>query len=275
MLKTQWIIISVALLAILGLYQLPKVVVNTSADLPIDQASVSAPDQTSTPADQTPIPENVSQKLNALKISFHTAREIKQKQTLADSVTGIYKNFNQWDSAAVYASYAAREIADAESWWKAADTYFEAHNYYTALDNAKAQNYGEQARYYYQKILAKDSLALDAQAKMAVTFVNSPNPMQGIQMLLKVLATDENNKLALFHLGSFSIQSGQYDKASQRLEKLLSLDSSDSRAKLLLSQAYINLGQSNRAKELLENLILTEQDSLLRAAANDYLNQLK
>lgn len=45
----------------------------------------------------------------------------------------------------------------------------------------------------------------------------------GIQKLLGVVRQDSNNVRAIYHLGLFSIQSGQFEKAEKRFEKLILL----------------------------------------------------
>lgn len=45
----------------------------------------------------------------------------------------------------------------------------------------------------------------------------------GIQKLLAVVRQDSNNVRAIYHLGLFSIESGQLEKAEKRFEKLILL----------------------------------------------------
>ena len=45
----------------------------------------------------------------------------------------------------------------------------------------------------------------------------------GIQKLLAIVRQDSSNVRAIYHLGLFSIQSGQFEKAEKRFEKLILL----------------------------------------------------
>ena len=58
----------------------------------------------------------------------------------------------------------------------------------------------------------------DAKIKTAVEIITSGkgSPMKGITLLKEVLEEDENNTEALYYLGVFSIQSGQFDKGIGR-----------------------------------------------------------
>jgi lipopolysaccharide biosynthesis regulator YciM len=58
----------------------------------------------------------------------------------------------------------------------------------------------------------------------AVALVQGEDPMRGIMMLREVLQEDPDNVEAHWHLGLFSIQSGQYDKALERFKKVRDLD---------------------------------------------------
>lgn len=58
----------------------------------------------------------------------------------------------------------------------------------------------------------------------AVALVQGEDPMRGIMMLREVLQEDPDNVEAHWHLGLFSIQSGQYDKALERFKKVRELD---------------------------------------------------
>lgn len=65
-----------------------------------------------------------------------------------------------------------------------------------------------------------------AQARLmeAVALVNGSEPMRGIQMLRQIVEEEPTNAEAHWHLGLFSVQSGQMDKALDRFKKVRDLD---------------------------------------------------
>lgn len=65
-----------------------------------------------------------------------------------------------------------------------------------------------------------------AKARMmeAVTLVNGSDPMRGIMMLRQIVEEEPENAEAHWHLGLFSVQSGQMDKALERFKKVRDLD---------------------------------------------------
>ena len=65
---------------------------------------------------------------------------------------------------------------------------------------------------------------LDQEIARAVTLVeHGTNPMEGIMALRGILERDSTVAEAHWHLGLFSVQSEQFDKAAYRFEKVLEL----------------------------------------------------
>lgn len=74
---------------------------------------------------------------------------------------------------------------------------------------------------------AAATTAMDpAKARMAeaIALVQGQEPMRGIMMLREIVQEDPANAEAHWHLGLFSVQSGQWDKALDRFKKVRDLD---------------------------------------------------
>jgi Tfp pilus assembly protein PilF len=110
---------------------------------------------------------------------------------------------------------------------------------------------------------------------MAMTYMTSSNPMQGIQMLMEVLKEDPENELALFNLGMLSIQSGQHDKAIDRLERLVKINPTHIQGQLLLGIAWMNSGNADKAREQFEKVKKMDNDPAVQATVDSYLKDLK
>lgn len=91
-------------------------------------------------------------------------------------------------------------------------------------------------------------------------------PMKGIQLLKEVLEEDPKNEQALYYLGNFSIQSGQFDKAVIRFQALLEVNAENHEARYLLAHSQFMLGDTLSA--------LMNYESVLESAANDELKGL-
>lgn len=101
------------------------------------------------------------------------------------------------------------------------------------------------------------------------------NPMDGIQMLLKLAREDSLNPKIHFELGKLSMQSGQYDKATARFDKVLLLDSTVVEAHYHMGLANINSGNLSDAMFHFEKYVNSGTDSALVNESRKYINELK
>lgn len=134
---------------------------------------------------------------------------------------------------------------NAKSWLQAGDKLRVA--LVNQQDSDATSAYFEKAIFAYQQVLKVDSANLDAKTGMGVCYVSgSSNPMQGIGLLLGVIAKDPENANANFNLGLFSMRSGQYDKAVGRFQTVIK-KAPGGEAYFYLAQACQNLGRKKEA----------------------------
>jgi tetratricopeptide (TPR) repeat protein len=270
--KKQLILSAVAITAVVLLFMLPKAVVDNE-NSGVSQAETGTSQETAEATDHTAeMPENVQAELADLREDYINNRNSENFANFANSLIEGFVSANQYDSAAKYAAELAESEAILAHLQKAGDMYYEAFTY--AMDPEKGQQMGEQARYYYGKVLEQAPEQLDAKAKMAMTYVSSTNPMQGISMLREVLAADENNEMAIYNLGLLSMQSGQYDRAVERFEKLTQISPDNLQAQFLLGVSYFEAGQKEKAKVQFEAVKEMDGDPSVSASVDEYLNQL-
>jgi len=275
MMKKQLILSAVAVSVITLLFLLPKAVVDNDEEN-VDQTTATNIETESEQEINAEHTANLSQeaqaKLAELKEAYETNRNSENFITFANSLIEGYASVNQYDSAAKYAAELAEIQPDLSTLQKAGDMYYEAFTY--AMDGEKAQQMGGKARYYYEQLIEKAPQALNAKAKLAMTYVSSQNPMQGIQMLREVLEADENNELAIYNLGLLSMQSGQYDRAIERFERLVDLAPDNLQAQFLLGVSYFEAGQNTEAKAQFERVKAMNDDPSVTATIDEYLSQL-
>ncbi|MFP5470806.1 MAG: tetratricopeptide repeat protein [Bacteroidia bacterium] len=131
----------------------------------------------------------------------------------------------------------------------------------------------------------KNKSPLDLKVEQAIEMVQQTGaPMQGIAMLKEVLEEDPNHKEALWQLGMFSVQSGQYDKAIERFETLLKVIGNDNDKANIgplfeLSKAYMATGDYQKAITTLEKLEALVEDATLKQdiknRKEELINELK
>lgn len=169
-----------------------------------------------------------------------------------DSIIQLYENLQQYNFAAFYHSLKASQSEDALLWELAGDRQYSVSSN-DAYDPAFNQFLVQEAINSYQKAIELDSNLLDVQVKLGSIFVEtSPQPMQGISLLMNVIEKDSMHVNANLSLGKFGIISGQYDKAIGRLEKVLSLQPQNTEALFFAAEAYKGLGNNQQAIVYLE-----------------------
>ncbi|MDR6563930.1 MULTISPECIES: tetratricopeptide repeat protein [Arcicella] len=280
------IIIVIAFGLVGGLYSLPKVVVNdekrkleqTSEETPAPTANRDkmAASKTQESAESHGATLSVEQQrvIAQLKGSYLNGSTAKVKMKAADELIAKFVEYTRFDSAAYYAEEVANKIEPSETnLMKAGNLYYEAFTY--SLQAEKTTVLGEKAREIFSKVLAKNPENLLAKTNMAMTYVSTSTPMQGITMLREVIAKEPDYEPALFSLGILSIRSNQFGKAVERFKQILKNNPSNSKAALNLGYCLAELDRKEEAKAILEKVLANSTDSQEKAAANEILSKLK
>ena len=268
MLKTRLLLFGGSLLVIWLIFQLPKSVVENEPVAAEGNDSVASHIDTHIQA-----PKEVSAKIADVRRLWAESSQKEKNAIFADSLASLYRLSNRFDSAAWFAEESSKFFNNVKSWTQAGDDYYQA--YTLALDQGKQQAYAAKTRELYEKVLAITPKNLEVKTKLAMTYMTSTNPMQGIQMLMEVLKQDPENQLALFNMGMLSIQSGQYDKAIDRLDRLVKINPSHLQGQLLLGIAWMNKGNSKKAREQFEKVKQMDSDPAVQATVDSYLKDLK
>ena len=273
--KLQIFLSVFAVVLILGMYSLPKVVLDDDQQELTNNQSQAQENSNSKQKHSTPLSPTQQNQLTALKKNFITSDNLEKKITFADSIAKLYQKFEVLDSAAHYYHQIADLKPGLDTWKQAGKIYYDAFEFYAVVDSDKSADLKSKAQSFFQKILTQQPEDLDTQARMAMTLVSSDNPMQGILKLREIIEKDPNNEFVLLNLGLLSIQTGQYEKAKDRFEHLLSVNPGNSQTKILLSQCYVNLNMSEKAQALLQEVVQQEKDSVLKSSAEAFLKTLK
>ena len=279
--KKSIILSCVLALALVGtLYSLPKVVVNTKAkdvdngkteiaaapgaSAPNALTSGAATPETSTGMhDGATLSPEQQKNVDQLRSGFNQASG-KDKITAGLKLSDTFAKLQKFDSAARYAETVAELSPSIENITRAGDRYYEAYGF--AVDDAKAKSLGIKTREFYGKAIEKNPGLLAAKANMAMTYVNTENPMSGILMLREVLDTDPTNELALFNLGILSMRSNQYSKAADRFRQILTNNPENTKAKFYLGLTLVELGKKDEARKVLAEVKKEEKDPVIQQA---------
>ncbi|MHA4736571.1 tetratricopeptide repeat protein [Dyadobacter sp. MSC1_007] len=279
--KKSILLSCVLAVALVGtLFSLPKVVVNNkgkemdkggsqqataaTAAAPAGKSSSKSHDGAALSPDQQKI-------VDQLRSGFNQAGE-KDKVSAGVKLSDEFAKLQKFDSAAFYAEKVALLSPSLENIMRTGDRYYEAYGF--AVDDQKAKNLGAKTREYYQKAIDQNPGLLAAKANMAMTYVNTENPMQGILMLREVIDADPTNELALFNLGILSMRSNQYSKAADRFRQILTNNPANTKAKFYLGLTLVELGDKEQARKVLSEVKKEEKDQVIQQAIGELEGRL-
>ncbi len=218
-----------------------------------------------------PLTDQQLNQIQLLKGRF-TAASPGGKEKAATELMAYYRSVSRYDSAAVFAGKLAQADPNEASLMRAGNAYFEAYSF--AVNEQKIAQLGQQTRAFYQQVLAQNPDQLTAKANMAMTYVSTQTPMQGIMLLREVLQADPTNELALFNLGLLAMRSNQMERAAERFRQILVNDPTNRKARFYLGVSLAEAGQKAEALKVLAQVKATETDPQVLAAVREYEEKL-
>jgi outer membrane protein len=270
--KSQILVLIIGVTTIAVLYSLPRVVIDNeegNTEITDEQAS-NRP--STVEIHDTPMDAGDRDSLKELLTDLESQVDKGKVSKLADEIASLYIKGGKFDSAAYTFDRAAIKLETTESWEKAGAAYYEAYTF--ALDQNKVSLLAEKTRTYLGKVLEKDPKRLDLKTKIAMTYVSSANPMQGITMLREVLEEDPTNEDGLFNMGVLSMQSRQYKRAAERFEELVKHHPDNIQGQFYLGVSYFESKQNNKAKQQFELVQSMSKDPMVLASVESYLERL-
>ena len=276
--KPFLVVIIVASLMVVGLYSLPKGVLSNKEKTSSPKttgADANKPTQENTTSAETHTPTlTAAQEKQVAKArqQYKAATQKADKVKAIELLITVFAQESRFDSAA----YLAEELAGLEPSLKntvrAGDAYFGAFQF--AMDDAKTAKLSQKARDWYQKALAQNPNLLEVKTNLAMTYVSTDTPMQGIMLLREVLDQDPDFEPALFNLGLLSMRSNQFDKAIDRFRQILKNNPSNTKALFYMGISLAETGKKTEARQALEEVARKDQDPAVQAAIKETLQKL-
>lgn len=256
--KPQVLLSVLGIVLIVGLYQLPRVVVENdteTAEVETHSFEVSEVDEAA---------------MNSLRQLI--SADIKKSSNFADSLAKYFLKYGLLDSANQLAEEMLEYDSSLITKEKAVNILYRIFERSGSGDEASLR--AVRLRPLIESVLLEKPNDLALKNKLAMTLVTTENPMSGIQVLREIIETDPENREAIINLGLLSIQSGQFARAVDRFENLIRMDSTDYEAKLYLGVAYMETGQVETARSLFTEVANAETvDPAIRQASREYLSR--
>ena len=282
--KTKIILSIIAVILVIGLFLLPKVVVDNEENTAMEgtaergeSAAIAEVDSKDPQLLDTHNPQLSSENeeiIFSLREKLRNSTDKEKNIIFADSLAAVFKNNSLLDSAAKYKALVADISPSKERFISAGDSYYEAFSF--SVNPEKTQALAEEARKYYTEALtlSDEAESRDIKTKVAMTHIASSNPMKGIGMLREVIEEDPGHEDALFNLGILSLQSNQPAKAVDRFETLVALYPENLQGQFYLGLSYLESGKKKEAKEQLEKVKSLDKDPEVQAAVDGYLEEI-
>jgi tetratricopeptide (TPR) repeat protein len=223
------------------------------------------------PADEAPA--EVAQLRTALEAEEDAAARTQLYQQIVEG----YSAAGRVDLAAVYAAALSAEVPEARNFIVAGALFRNA----SQLPHVQADS--NLFRRLSNEAIAQDESALeleptneDAKLELGLALVESGvpgNSMNGIFKIREVAEQNPGNTEALFHLGKFSLDTNQDEKAAQRFKQILAVAPDDARAKYYLGLTEQRLGNSAEFHRLMSEVATQTQDPGLAALAKEILSK--
>lgn len=175
------------------------------------------------------VSQTAKEGLNASLKAQISDLEAQLKSASANDKLDLYKKLaQQWDDvnlttpSSLYFEMIAEKAPAFDSWLKAGDKFTDA--YQQSMDTLVQPTLVQKAISSYQKADKLKPNTLEVKTGLGIAYVTgTPNPMQGITLLLDVVKQDPKNLKANLNLGLFSMKSGQFDKAVERFKTVIAI----------------------------------------------------
>ncbi len=280
--RPQILVIAIALVLVIGMFFLPRVIINKDKKAEFSEAAKTGASEDSHEGHEhesvEPAPHKAAspaqlQALAALQKRYKLEKDGSIKVEIAKDMGAAYQAIGKFDSAGYYFETVANAQPSEENFKRSADQYFEAFSFASSEDRVKML--GDKVQAMYSKVLEKNPENLDAKTNLAMTYISSSNPMQGISLLREVIEKDPKNEKALYNLGYLSMQSRQFDKAVDRFKKVLEVNPKNVNANFYLGVALTETGQKAEAKQVFQKLKAMDTNAELQASVDEYLQKLQ
>lgn len=187
---------------------------------------------------------NLNKQVTDLESALKSASESEQV-SLQKKLAQQWDDVNQSAPAAFYYELIAQKEPAYGTWLKAGDKFTDA--YQQTTDTLMQPALVQKAINAYQQADKIQPNTAEVKTGLGIAYVSgTPNPMQGIQLLLDVVKQDPKNLKANLNLGLFSMKSGQYDKAVDRFKTVIA-QAPTAEAWFYLASSYENMGKKPEA----------------------------
>jgi tetratricopeptide (TPR) repeat protein len=258
--RSQYLLTAFGILLIIGIYQLPRSVVENEAETTVEVHDFSISDE--------------DRRTMNLLISFLGNDKSENYSNFADSLASFYLRYGMLDSAVLIVQESVKRDSSLTNMINSINVVYST--FQRAANPDVIDKRLEVLQPLLESALVKDPNNLSLRSKKAMTMVYTQNPMAGIQMLRGIVEEDSTFREARLNLGLLSIRSSQFDRGIEWFSGILKENPEDVETKLYLSICLMETGQTDEAQVFLNEIINADAvDPAIRMAAEEYLVELE
>lgn len=200
--------------------------------------------------------------------------DVKTQQIAAyKQLYSVWDSLNQLPIAAHYLAEAAKLENSEKSLTFAANLFLEHLQH--AQEPGVMKWEAQQAIELLDKAITLNPGNDSLKIRQALVYMNTGEPMTGVQKLRALVAEHPDNVEAQVTLANLAITSGQYDKAIERLETLLQKKPDEAKAIFVLAEAYKSKGDIKKAVALFQKCKELLKDPSLKAEIDNYIKTIQ
>jgi tetratricopeptide (TPR) repeat protein len=257
-----------------GLAFLPRSVVSNK---PAEVSSEAKPSQQTSPetkaADVHKSDPALETEIAKFRIELAESGQAVKKAEAGEKLAAVFMKAKQFDSAAVWYEKSMSLNPARDLRFEAGSAWFESLAFTSSASALESK--AEKSRKLLSSASKDDPHYAEAQAKAAITWVNSPSPMKGILKLRELAEQFPENTYIAYQLGMLSFQSGQHEKAVDRFRKVLSLEAENVNAWFYLAGSLMQLGRKKEALEAAKSGYRLAKEDDSKASFEELLKQLE
>lgn len=258
----------------LGLAFLPKSVVsNKPAEVSSEQEPSQKESTEKAQAEAHKADPALEKEIAGIRTVISESGNAVSKAEAGEKLAKVFLKGRQFDSAAVWFERSMGLNPSRHLEFEAGSAYFDGLAFTSSPSKLEAN--AEKSRKLLAAVGKKDPRFAEAQARAAITWVNSPSPMKGILKLRELAEQYPENSFIAYQLGMLSFQSGQHEKAVDRFRKVLSLEPENTNALFYLSSSLLQLGRKNEALEAARSGFRLAKEDDSKASFEELLKQLE
>jgi tetratricopeptide (TPR) repeat protein len=220
-------------------------------------ATVSSPGIMQDLASMLPPADNL-EGVAQLRTALDAEKDPTRREELFQQVVEGFSKEGRLDWAGLYAAAYASESPSSRNFVVAAALFRNAAlQPQPQADSLLFRRLSDEAVKQAESALELEPENEDAKLELGLALVESRipgNSMQGIFKIREVAEKNPKNTEALLHLGKFSLETNQNDKAAQRFKQMLEVNPEDPRAKYYLAITESRLGNSAEFKRLMSEV---------------------